>query len=270
MKLSALFLAATLGVAYAAPISLIYITNNGRTIIRTSSPPSSDDAFHPLAGIRFGHAAAYAQPNAGAATTTTITRTHSGCGGLRAKMDRFREMFGLTPVMKEGDGFVHIMPVPHHYPQNGPVRDDGEGKVTLMRWHSTPTRLPEGYAGILPHPAPDYRIREQSFWDRFQHALNQLGPWEGTAVTFVLGCGLGVLLRMFFVMGVLLVRARRACSQQPIELPAEGQVIFIAPPQYILEEGAIPVFDEKAPVYEEVAPQLIVDLDAKKDGDVSA
>lgn len=252
MKLSALFLAATLGVAYAAPISLIYITNNGRTIIRTSSsPPSSDNAFHPIAGIRFGHAAAYAQPNAvnGATTTTTITRTHSGCGGLRAKMDKFREMFGLAPVVKEEEegGFVHIMPVPHPY-RHDPVRDDGESKVTMMH----------------------YRIHEQSFWDRVHHALNQLGPWEGITVVFVLGCGLGVLLRMFFVLAVLLVRARRACSQQPIELPVEGQVIFVAPPQYIIEEGAIPVTDEKVPVYEEVAPQLLVGLDAKKDGDASA
>ncbi|KIO28096.1 hypothetical protein M407DRAFT_184981 [Tulasnella calospora MUT 4182] len=173
MKLSALFLAATLGVAYAAPISLIYITNNGRTIIRTSSsPPSSDNAFHPIAGIRFGHAAAYAQPNAvnGATTTTTITRTHSGCGGLRAKMDKFREMFGLAPVVKEEEegGFVHIMPVPHPY-RHDPLReDDGGSKVTMMH----------------------YRIREQSFWDRVHHALNQLGPWEGITVMFVLGCGL--------------------------------------------------------------------------------
>ncbi|KAG8891210.1 hypothetical protein FRC01_014837, partial [Tulasnella sp. 417] len=255
MKLTALFLAATLGVAYAAPISLIYITNNGRTIIRTSSPrPSSDDPFHPLAGIRFGHAAAYAQPNA--ATTTTITRTHSGCGGLRAKMDRVREMFGLAPVVKEEE--FHIMPVPQPYP----VRGEAEGKVTMMRWHSTPGLPPDGLVTTLPYPPPQYRIREQSFWDRVQHALDQLGPWEGTAVSFVLGCGLGVLLRMFFVLGVLLVRARRACSQQPIELPAEGQVIFVAPPQYIIEEIVI---EEKAPVYEEVAPELLVDLDAKKD-----
>lgn len=72
---------------------------------------------------------------------------------------------------------------------------------------------------------------------------------------------------MFFVLGVLLVRARR---QQPIELPVESQVIFVAPPQYIIEEVAIPVTDEKAPIYQEVAPQMLVDLDAKKDGDVSA
>ncbi|KAG8986203.1 hypothetical protein FRB90_004149 [Tulasnella sp. 427] len=265
MKLSALLVAATLGVASAAPISLIYITNNGRTIIHTSSQPSAETNFNPFANIRFGHAAAFAQP--GTTPTSAVQRTHAGCGGLRAKMNRLREMVGLAPVMKEDeDGFFHIMPVPHH-----PVANDGgvEGRVTMMRWHAGASEAPSSDSiGILPFPHPRYRIREQSFWDRLHRALNQLGPWEGRAVTFVLGCGLGVLLRMFVVFGILMVRARRA--RQAIQLPVESQVIFVAPPQYIAEEGAVPVTDEKVPVYEVVVPTMLVDLDAKKDGEVSA
>jgi hypothetical protein len=37
-------------------------------------------------------------------------------------------------------------------------------------------------------------------------------PWEGRAVTFVIGCGLGVLLRIFFVVVVVLVRRARGLS----------------------------------------------------------
>lgn len=56
---------------------------------------------------------------------------------------------------------------------------------------------------------------------------------------------LGVLLRMFFVLFVLLVRARRANTTPspptgPIHLVAD-EIIFVAPPEYIE--------DEKAPLY---------------------
>lgn len=34
-----------------------------------------------------------------------------------------------------------------------------------------------------------------------------LGRWEGRAVAFVLGCGIGVLLRMFWVLAVVFYRS---------------------------------------------------------------
>jgi hypothetical protein len=46
-----------------------------------------------------------------------------------------------------------------------------------------------------------------------QRALYALSPWEGRTVAFVMGCGLGVLLRMLFVFVVLGVRLLSGSSR---------------------------------------------------------
>jgi len=51
--------------------------------------------------------------------------------------------------------------------------------------------------------------RPRTFTGRLQKALYSLSPWEGRALAFVLGCGLGVLLRMVYVFILLGVRAWR-------------------------------------------------------------
>ncbi|KAI0297217.1 hypothetical protein B0F90DRAFT_1741182 [Multifurca ochricompacta] len=56
---------------------------------------------------------------------------------------------------------------------------------------------------------------------RVHRALMLLGPWEGRIVAFVLGCGIGVLLRMFWVLTVLAVRAFRSTPEP------EEEAIFI-------------------------------------------
>ncbi|KAF8904889.1 hypothetical protein CPB85DRAFT_1316487 [Mucidula mucida] len=43
--------------------------------------------------------------------------------------------------------------------------------------------------------------------DRLHKAIMALGPWEGRAVAFVFGCGIGVILRFFFLVGLLSCRA---------------------------------------------------------------
>ena len=48
-----------------------------------------------------------------------------------------------------------------------------------------------------------WRHRPSTFTQRVQRALYALSPWEGRAVAFVMGCGLGVMLRMLFVFVVL-------------------------------------------------------------------
>ncbi|KIM29678.1 hypothetical protein M408DRAFT_328544 [Serendipita vermifera MAFF 305830] len=55
------------------------------------------------------------------------------------------------------------------------------------------------WGGRRPRPAT-------SFAQRVQRALYALSPWEGRAVAFVMGCGLGVILRMLFVFVVLGLR----------------------------------------------------------------
>ncbi|PIL28043.1 hypothetical protein GSI_09894 [Ganoderma sinense ZZ0214-1] len=92
-----------------------------------------------------------------------------------------------------------------------------------------------------------------SFLHRVHHALITLGPWEGRAVAFVLGCGIGVLLRMVWVMVLVTARAFRGSRPEETEYDvvfdeAEAEML-VPPPQYTIIEGAeaVPVpADEKA------------------------
>ncbi|KAI0682875.1 hypothetical protein C8T65DRAFT_548171, partial [Cerioporus squamosus] len=73
-----------------------------------------------------------------------------------------------------------------------------------------------------------------SFLRRVHHTLMSLSPWEGRAVTFVLGCGIGVLLRTVWVMILITARTFRASHNED----AEYEVVFdeaelpLPPPQY--------------------------------------
>lgn len=87
---------------------------------------------------------------------------------------------------------------------------------------------------------------------RLHHALMSLGPWEGRAVAFVLGCGIGVLIRMMWVLAVVAYRAVKGTNEDESgderywrlnEDVLDAEEIFVAPPQYFV--------DEKAPVAEE-------------------
>ncbi|KAJ6483916.1 hypothetical protein C8R45DRAFT_757782, partial [Mycena sanguinolenta] len=78
-----------------------------------------------------------------------------------------------------------------------------------------------------------------SFLMRVHFALMSLGAWEGCAVAFVLGCGIGVLLRMFWVLAVLAFRAVRGPSSSGAEYAVvlededdDAEEIFVAPPMY--------------------------------------
>jgi len=71
-----------------------------------------------------------------------------------------------------------------------------------------------------------------------------LGRWEGRAVAFVLGCGIGVLLRMFFIMSIVLYRSVRGGSVDEheeveyhvIHLYDDAEELAVPPPHYIVDE----------------------------------
>ncbi|EIW75463.1 hypothetical protein CONPUDRAFT_158924 [Coniophora puteana RWD-64-598 SS2] len=69
-----------------------------------------------------------------------------------------------------------------------------------------------------------------------------LGPWEGCAVAFVLGCGIGVLLRLFWVLAVLTYRAvsgtrdNNTLEENYIIFEQDTESIFVPPPQYTDEK----------------------------------
>ncbi|QRW08368.1 hypothetical protein RhiLY_07367 [Ceratobasidium sp. AG-Ba] len=94
------------------------------------------------------------------------------------------------------------------------------------------------------------------FYVRLTHALSSLGPWEGRAVSFVLGCGLGVLLRMLYVFAVLIVRGVRCRRAERRITLVEDSVIFVADVKEPVTVEALPGYTEKAETAEaKEAPQ---------------
>ncbi|KAI6037561.1 hypothetical protein EDC04DRAFT_2868671 [Pisolithus marmoratus] len=98
------------------------------------------------------------------------------------------------------------------------------------------------------HPHKDHSRKHKKFrkfkgfFRRIHKALTTLGPWEGRAVAFVLGCGIGVLLRMFWVLSVLLYRTVRGEREEQ-----DVETVFVAPPQYTDEKYGF-IEDVKRPV----------------------
>jgi len=206
MRLSFLVTAAVATLATAAPLKIVVITPVGQ------GEPNG------LSAIRFGHAAAgrtsqtgghyLLGPSNGDAVAVAPGMQHKGCGGsLRAKMDRisakWRAALGL-PHNKQLDAPFepHVMGGPEY----------NYGTFVPADWPNKPTEHHRHHGQV--------HGKHDKFMNRLHRALNLLGPWEGRAVAFVLGCGIGVLLRMVVVFCTLFLRARRASSSAaPIQLP---------------------------------------------------
>jgi len=90
-----------------------------------------------------------------------------------------------------------------------------------MKDETGPIRVDGGFVSILPFPAVTaakggdwegdhkYGHFHGSFLSRLHHSLMNLGRWEGRAVAFVIGCGIGVLIRMFWVLAIVFYRSFR-------------------------------------------------------------
>ncbi|KAI0699893.1 hypothetical protein C8T65DRAFT_658902 [Cerioporus squamosus] len=164
-----------------------------------------------------------------------------------------RQMLGLETIKPD----IRVMHHPHHVElqggaATGPVIafKDHKGALPVLPFVGTPVRpafAPEGEEGspgehqgnrtmwVHRHP---HRLRG-SFLRRVHHALMSLG------------CGIGVLLRMVWVMVLVTARAFRGSRNED----AEYEVVFdeaellVPPPQYTMIEGseAVPVpVDEKS------------------------
>jgi hypothetical protein len=147
---------------------------------------------------------------------------------------------------------------------SGPLPSDGknvpEGRfsriqVTYHKFIPVPVVAALGAAdsqdgghpdGTMVHRQGGYRYHKDGqyrgpFLRRVHRALMMLGPWEGRIVAFVLGCGIGVLLRMFWVMAVLFVRGTRG-------EPEHEEAILVC------AEEVVPIYseiDEKKQVNDE-------------------
>ncbi|KAG1889056.1 uncharacterized protein F5891DRAFT_1215816, partial [Suillus fuscotomentosus] len=77
-----------------------------------------------------------------------------------------------------------------------------------------------------------------SLLGRVHCTIMALGLWDsGRAVAFVLGCGIGVLLRMFWVMSVLVYRTVRGERSEKIShgyimFEHDAETHFVPPPEY--------------------------------------
>ncbi|KAJ8487074.1 hypothetical protein ONZ45_g14452 [Pleurotus djamor] len=158
----------------------------------------------------------------------------------------FRKALGL-PLIENNPNLHRISPVhngQHDNPYNLPA-DVLRGATV----HAIAMDNNDG--AVIPHHRHHgfhQRIKESSYLTRLHYALTILGPWEGRAVAFVLGCGIGVLLRMFWVLAILSYRSMRGPKEEDeythiVEF-VEAEEIFVAPPNYTLA-------DEKAPITEE-------------------
>ncbi|KAG6842956.1 hypothetical protein H0H87_008973, partial [Tephrocybe sp. NHM501043] len=172
--------------------------------------------------FRFGHAVSSNAPNALPKVTVTLVRpdgaelkTKGGCLGSRMRQkaisisNSFRKALGLPLIV---DSPTHVFAPQMHNNQNDRIR--------ILPFVGTPNTFVEAMENTsnvyVAHPHPHHhhgkhmgfrhRLANAPFVERLHVALIALGPWEGRAVAFVLGCGLGVLLRMFWVLVIVAFR----------------------------------------------------------------
>lgn len=147
----------------------------------------------------------------------------------------YSALSNFTPASREGGISYH---------RNG-------SPISTMSATSTPSSRPGPWG---------YRRRPATFGGRLQRALYALSPWEGRAVAFVMGCGLGVLIRMLFVFVVLGVRLlsgiSRTSEAEADKEKEEGMIVMLGDEDV---EGVV-LFDagslkgasvEDLPLYEE-------------------
>jgi len=205
-------------------------------LIAIASPLNVMISTTEFSAIRVGHAAANAGPPVG--PNTKPTKMHHLCKNMqKAVQDTAGRLLAIIGI--SGPSLSSTTPVP-----------EGFSRVQITHHKLIPVPVIDpsfvikaGDSQAGPHPGVPvmHHIHHKEgqpqgpFLHRVHRALSSLGPWEGRIVAFVLGCGIGVLLRMFWVLAVLLVRGVRNNSER------EEETIFVyteevAPPYREIEE----------------------------------
>ncbi|KAF9650588.1 hypothetical protein BDM02DRAFT_3259616 [Thelephora ganbajun] len=162
--------------------------------------------------------------------------------------NRFRKLFGFEPIkthtaVEHHPVHNHASPVPVDsitFSPAPPVHDDGE--VHIMPFPPVPVEYLENASALPVHHHSHHRhhrLRDASFVKRLSHALMMLGSWEGKAVAFVLGCGIGVVLRMIYVLVVVTYRMFRGPAQpgeDDVDEEETEVLLVAAPPEYSKDE----------------------------------
>jgi len=194
----------------AAPVEVAPITE----------PTSINSVETKILAFRLGHAAGLGRVQE-YSITTNLPALKPGCKFSLSKIQRLteglRHIFGFAPIFRPVSGAHIAGPVPH----DGAV-PSGEA----------PPFVPPGVSFSPPHPMISHFRNVQNhrapFMARLEYAIKSLGVWEARAVAFVLGCGLGALLRILFMFCLIAIRALRKRSQRPVELNEDTAVLFAA------------------------------------------
>ncbi|KAF8149387.1 hypothetical protein B0H34DRAFT_785387 [Crassisporium funariophilum] len=266
MKLSiaAVVAGAALAQVNAVPLRVIVVSSNIQPV---QEGPS---------GMRFGHGV----PMPDVAKMVAVPRPMEGmkrpCAG---RSGRYRQKaVEISNAFRKALGWplIEADPNPHHQGHNGggmfkilpfvgtaPTFIEVKGPAAGGFWDGKT----KGGDRVVIHPVenmphPHHRPHHHhhnlshshghtSFLTRIHYSLMNLGRWEGRAVAFVLGCGIGVLLRMFWVLTVVAYRAMKGRRDEDeveysqitiIEDFEDAEEIHSPPPNY-----TYPV-DEKADI----------------------
>ncbi|EJD52327.1 hypothetical protein AURDEDRAFT_149131 [Auricularia subglabra TFB-10046 SS5] len=166
------------------------------------------------------------------------------CPGKSIKLSNwFRQVLGM-PTIAPG-----APKVGHHFDE---LHVDPHGRHAI-KFHAVPLdvpparpvehpedeRRPHHYHHHRPHHgAGAHHHHRRPFSHRLQMALMTLGPWEGRLVAFVLGCGIGVLLRLVWVLAVITFRSfRRDTEEDDVDMDEEEEYL-LPPPEYTEEKIA--------------------------------
>ncbi|KAF6744928.1 hypothetical protein DFP72DRAFT_974604 [Ephemerocybe angulata] len=278
MRISAAVAAIAASAAFvsASPLRVIVLSN----AVQNAEPA-------PFINMRLGHAAspinnpnlAIMTPGQGAPAAPMHRRP---CGGARFRQkaveiaNSFRKAFGLPLIQPDH----HQGPTGHGAMTMEVISPDGKTTFVKLGKHNpgepwtgftkggdrvqmnAPLPPPPGYP---PHPRPHHhhgpahhsKGAEVPFSTRLEGAIMSLGPWEGRAVAFVIGAGIGVLIRMLYVLAVVVFRnfsGEKEYSSvadhdedEEDDEPARRGTPLSAPPGYVYPVDEKVEYAEEAP-----------------------
>jgi hypothetical protein len=228
MKLGVFAVVLTAGIAQVAaqPIRLVIV--------------SSSIQESPAERLSFGHeqppAVAKLMKGPGYKTMIEGARRPRPCGG-HARLGPIREKgIEISNAFRQALGWP-LIEVPNK-------------TVDIKMIHPGATRPPPSQGGPHHPPPPQHHGHKhhhkhhgkhgQGFVTRLHYSIMNLGTWEGRAVAFVLGCGIGVLLRMFWVLAIVTYRAVKGQREEEHEycpvVTIEGSATPLPPYTYPADE----------------------------------
>lgn len=202
--------------------------------------------------LRFGHAVANGNNDnvAHVVRPSVVTITQVGDAGRSKKPHRHscggalrNKAIILSNAVRKALGF----PLIEEYRPIDIGKERPDGLVRILPIH-LPMKV-ELDENNHHHGHHHMKHHKGSFMRRMHHALMALGPWEGRAVAFVLGCGIGVLLRMVWVMCIIAYRLVKGGRDEGADYAVlifeqDPEDLVVAPPQYTDEK--VEAADEKS------------------------